>query len=235
MLTSIFLCFQTGSTITLIALLIGLVINIFIFFVRTLVNKGRSKYLLISIMSGISLIIFSIILSTNRIGNYLIDISGNFNKLYQSRLILLGNMLTGEGSGGTLTARINLYMQSISTFLDNFWIGTIEISGLMTNYLIGGHSELFDSFAKLGIIGASIYISIFVINLFMYRPIKNIFMYTGYIITFFILLTFNPFHYPQSNFVYFFICSSLFHISKNRVHSNQINDNNLKEFQRKNS
>lgn len=198
--------YKTASSIITLAMLTGIALSV-VKAIENSVLKGsnnRSKKLLkISLNSLISIIGITLVANSYRIGVFLIDISDNFNKWYQSRLTLIAYVLMGEGSTGTLAARERLYKMSIETFLDNPLFGTVHINGLMKNYLMGGHSELFDKMALLGIIGGGLFLLVFILNIARIDMKKLNFMSSSYIITFSILFIFNQFNYSQANIILF--------------------------------
>lgn len=144
------------------------------------------------------------------IGYWLINISSSFaNELLARRLEQIGNKLLTGVSEGTLAVREQLYNKSLNTFLENPFFGTSLDYGLRMNTYLGGHSELLDNLGKLGIVGIIPFLLIFGMFIINERKQNKKNISGAYILTLLFMFLFNPFNYPQANFVLFFILPSI--------------------------
>lgn len=93
------------------------------------------------------------------IGNFLIDSVYFSNPVIQQRSYEIGYTLSGRGSSETedLSARFNVYEESLKTFLRNPILGVGIKAGNNYNDLyaagIGGHSDFLDYLGKFGLMG----------------------------------------------------------------------------------
>lgn len=202
---------ETGSTITLLAMIMGLLFNLLLSLGRKKGKLNRSNFIrmVIGNISIISIVLL-ILLNLKNIGAWLIDNSSSLSdKLIASRVEQIGIKLLTGSNEGTLGARELLYNQSINTFSENLLFGTSLEYGLRMNTLIGGHSELFDNLGKLGLVGIIPFLLIFYQSVKIERKQNKGFDSGEYILTLLILFIFNPFNYSQANFVLFFIIPSI--------------------------
>lgn len=211
-ITSFLLVFQTGSTVILVAMILGILLTVPKLIITTSFlqeSNNKIQFLKMSITSFLFILIIYLWANLASVGKYINSIASNFNPLYESRLQLIGDKLMGKGSSGTLEVREFLYNKSYETFLDNFFFGTVYINGLSINPLIGGHSELLDTLAKVGLIGGLSYFLIFIINISIIRYKTRKFYSASFIFTFVILFLYNPFNFNQANFILFFLIPAL--------------------------
>ena len=155
---SIFTIIQAQFTISLLLLLVG--ISLVIWMLPSSKKKKEIKYLVI--IFGVLLILLFIdpIIST-------IINSGMFSETINIRLEEVKNFLTlSSGAVTDLGARFKLYSQSLSTFFDSFGLGII----LVGKGEVGGHSEILDGFANFGILLFPLIICFFVV---FYKEVNN--------------------------------------------------------------
>ncbi len=206
-----FISLKTGSTITLLAMIAGLIFSVYfnIGLKRSKPNKNSSIRIIISNISILSLLLL-LAVNLKTLGQWLISLSSLFSSdLLASRIEQIGIKLLTGSSEGTLGARELLYNKSINTFLDNPLFGTSIEYGLRMNPLLGGHSELFDNIARLGLIGIVPFLLIFFVFIKNERKSYNNYTSGAYIITLLIMFILNPFNFPQAHFVLFFIIPSI--------------------------
>lgn len=186
------LIWSTQSTITLLAMILGLIL------ILVQVDDGgkhttTKRTLGIIIMAIICLVL---ILGRYRIGLWLVSRFEGQGNIFSDKLSVIGNTLIAGSVQGDLRGRIGFYLLSWKRFQEHPLWG-IEIFGSSS----GGHSEVLDALAKYGILLGTIpyfalfYYSLRKIKAFLYRR-----TYVSFLLSFTILVCFNPFHSYLSNF-----------------------------------
>lgn len=152
LITSICLLIIAEFMISIILLILGLIIYYF------KVDNFKKFIGLLSILI-LSMIIFSKPLSLGF--KFLANHIDNYN--IQVRLDDISKMLTGDIENTIdLKERLNVYSESITTFIKHPLFG-IGFKGKETKAIgIGGHSAILDEFAKFGLMGGSILILLFI-------------------------------------------------------------------------
>lgn len=137
------------------ALLMFLLSTVLLFLKRDLKGKGILIFAIIGIVA--------VFLMNDSVSDFLSWLAGKLNSETMAERL---NSLAGGANGleSSESNRIELYGRSISTFFSHPFLGTMLSGGGG----IGGHSQIFDTFAQFGIIGVGLLA-------WMYRYIYMIF------------------------------------------------------------
>ena len=164
-----------------------LLIAIFALFVSFIVSQRKSLKANILLLSIITVIMIPLAFDDVqlRIIHYLEEVlpgeNANFGKLEDFE----ASIVYGNDDAGDITARRDLYKQSIRGFSNHLFLGTNSVNE------IGMHSIILDRFAMIGIIGMIPYLLVF---FFLFRDIyhktivnRRVFVLIGFICFFAVL------------------------------------------------
>jgi len=198
--------FFTMSVITVFALIAG-VITSFLFHgdKKHTRNKQIKSFIVIAILLGLT--IYGL-MNIKQIGLWMINISGNIsNDIFSYRIKELGMALFSNEETYHMGLRLNTLTSSISTFLQHPIFGVAYRVGntydLLNSVGVGTHSDILDSLAKFGIVGA---IPLFLIYVYQIREIRSrsrMDLGTSLWVTILVLSGFNPFISIQTSFMLF--------------------------------
>lgn len=160
----LFAIYKSRSSLSFIVAILGLFVSIFLFEIKAYPSLGRAKAMLFFLFLLLSL--FLLIYNKELIGNLLMQLAGSQKSKLLSRLYMVGEFLSGYGqeelSGGD-GQRLALVLSSLQTWIKNPIFGVNHISGGEYSNLftqgVGMHSQIFDSFAQYGLLGAFFYFS----------------------------------------------------------------------------
>ncbi len=192
--------YLTESTITTICMIVGFVATVSL---NKREKNERNRFLKIFIFISV-LFIVGIVINSNLtyIYSWLDDHSDNL-LFYRIKEVI--NALFFDTETSHYIKRSDTLSASFNTFINNPIIGVGYKYGNVTSigktqFGIGNHSEIFDSLAQFGLIGA------FPFLMSYYLAIKSIAdKYIGVVVTVFFLMLLNPFFYFDSNHVVFMI------------------------------
>lgn len=214
--------FETKSTITILALLTGLVLCVLLkkdiklkdnisnnYVIKTGCNKKMFALLTTILMIILSFYYMDIAL-------WIIDITSESNDIVFSRVGEIALKLAyGEAATGTgdLDARLSI----IKTAIGSFWNSPIIGNGYQYGYIfdystlygIGNHCEWLDALAAMGIVGGIPYLLIYIFAVLEERKYNNKRSSYAYIIVLFMLGLLNPFRTYQSHLVVFYVIISI--------------------------
>ena len=161
-------------TITLILSIIALVVY---YYLKNTYRKRLGKKLVWSLLA-IGALIF-LYYEYNNIVSLVVPLI--HNDRIADRLFEFGNMFF-KGNTAIVNrsgeVRVEYFNYSIRTWLQNyrtflFGIGYLDMRNVSNTYIIGGHSELFDSLARHGIIGTVLMFNAMIkAFMYMYKSIK---------------------------------------------------------------
>lgn len=220
LLLTIMVVFQTMSTTTFVAMVIGIIGSLMLYKTRTTSDVAIRMFLLLVIGVILYLSMDSLLLMMS---NYFSNQEG----IMFSRLDSLTGMIAGDSSTGYYSSsRTQIPFDALKTFFKHPIFGVSYMHG---NYYlnprlygVGNHCEWSDALANYGIIGGIPMLLIYI------NQCKSIFKNIGYssfglLLCVFILGFFNPFRTFQSHLVLFFIIPAIMEIS--RKPNSTISDN----------
>lgn len=198
--------YETLSTITLLAYMVGVGSTLFIPSIEADGNR-RNDYA--KIVLTILFLLLAALSCSSLIGEMLIKMSENNDTTMGARLFDLGTMLTGQGDGDYALGRMSIPIKAFNTFLKNPFFGISYLHGngffKPTLFGAGNHCEWIDALCNYGIIGGIPFLYIY------YSTIKQIYeeqkgkIGIGLFMTLFIMGFFNPFRCVQSNTILIFL------------------------------
>lgn len=206
------LLIKTESTTTLIANISGILVGVLNKFYNG--KNGRKQNKLI-VCVGVLIIFLIVVLNLNEIGSWIVDatVSGTDNVMLR-RFNRIGLKLKYQGvqSGytnyvderfGTITDSWRVFLQ-YPVFGIGYKFG--NIFSLLSDYGVGGHSELVDILAQFGIVGFFLWAMLFKNSI---KSQYNVFRCNGWKVPLFIMLIFNPFKSFHGYVVIFFLIPML--------------------------
>ena len=190
----------TESTTTTLCTIIGILASIF------LNDRGRkTRYKILKIAFFCVVIFITFVLINSNLEAIYSWLGYHSDQLFFYRLKEIVSAFFFDDQTRHFAKRTDTLSESFNTFLNNPIFGVGYKYGNVTSigraqYGIGNHSELFDSFAQFGIIGAIPFLMSY------YCAVKSCASrYVGLIISLIMLMIFNPFFYFDSNLVVFLI------------------------------
>lgn len=220
LLLTIMVVFQTMSTTTFVAMVVGIIGSMMLYKTRTISDVTIRMFLLLVIGVILYLSMDSLLLMMS---NFFSSQEG----IMFSRLDSLTGMIAGDSSTGYYSSnRTQIPFDALKTFFKHPIFGVSYMHG---NYYlnprlygVGNHCEWSDALANFGIIGGIPMLLIYI------NQCKSIFKNIGYssfglLLCVFILGFFNPFRTFQSHLVLFFIIPAIMEIS--RKPNSTISDN----------
>lgn len=201
----------TKSTITLLAALLGSS-------VAMLGRRNRRKNSHTFKVVLVAFVIpFVFLFSYLTASNFIEKFSGSDSTLL-IHFVDLCEFIFGDMSSADKTLlRFDLVQTSLKTFWENPLFGVGHRYGYNASLLgyngIGNHSELVDTLAKYGILGTGLYFMIFYKAIENERKRNNGRLCNAYIVTFLLLIAFNPFNEIQGSFILLFVIPMLTDLS----------------------
>ena len=217
---------ETKSTITIIFLYIGFALDILFRVLIPKIDNIRIKLALIFGFLIMLILLIVIFYNLKNMGEFILNSVSGKTDVVSKRIEEIGYLLkygsAETGYSSDLNGRIELIKQSFQTFFDNFFIGIGYKYGYsfrdMYRIGVGSHSELVDSLAKFGIIGAIPFFGAIWSSIKLERKYSRVSIV--YLITTLFLGTFNPFITYQSTIALFLIIPGiaiLYHDKKQGV------------------
>lgn len=203
----------TKSTITIIALSIGLVSAVILraFSVSTIkdLSAGQIAVVLMLIIG----LIFCYV-TKERIGEFILNMTSGSTEIVGRRIREIGYFLT-EGrdsyaySTSDMSGRINRLRESVQVFMDYPLFGAMMKYGsnfYVLSYIgLGSHGEILDALGMYGLFTGIPYLGMFFYGIKRERNLQKDKIGFGYIIAILVMMIFNPFLFSQVNFILFFM------------------------------
>lgn len=204
--------YLTESSITTLSVVIGIIAT---YFLNQRNNESKKRTFKFAIFI-IVLVAFMLIVENNINYIYLWLISHSDTRIFY-RLKEIVQAVFFDSTTSHYERRSQTLIDSITTFIKSPIFGVGYKYGNVTSigkakYGIGNHSELLDAFAQFGMLGAIPFISIYVISMKEYLR-----RYTGILITFIIMVLFNPFFYFLTCLTVFMIIPLSEYVINNRI------------------
>lgn len=227
----------TKSTITIIALCIGLVAAIILraFSVNTIKDLSV-RQIVIVFMLIVGMILFFV--TKERIGEFILDITSGSTEIVGKRIREIGYFLTDGSdsysySNTDMSGRMNRLQDSIQVFMDYPFFGAMMKYGsnfYVLSYIgLGSHGELFDALGMYGLFTGIPYLGMFFLGIKRERDLQKNKIGFGYIIAIFIMMFFNPFLFSQVNFILFFMMPMLTIMYNSESKEDELTPVNIKE------
>ncbi len=194
--------FMTNSTITTFATILGICFTLV--FGRILKRNDSEIKKIVKISIAFIAVFAGYLLLLVNIDNILSWLSERSDVLFFKRLEELINGLFFDNTTTHYEKREDTLIASIQIFSESpifgvgYRFGNVFSAG--KDYGIGGHSELLDSLARYGMIGA-----IPLIGTYFYSIKDYCKRHLGVLLTFILLVVFNPFISYQSNLIIFLV------------------------------
>lgn len=196
---SIIVCISVRSTITILAMIIGMLVNAFMTISQ---NEKRNRK---KILSLFLILLFVLLLYANKdlIANWLISLDNNTNPVNQ-RLAVIGRYILYQQESIAISGRVNVYMQSIEAFLRNPIFGAFISTPYESLSLIGNHSSLLDELGRYGIFIGVLHLGIYTTYIKSTNFAKRNSAYGAYISLLLIAL-FDPISQSSASITIFFL------------------------------
>lgn len=212
MIVGMFVVVSTESTVTLIALAIGIIATIFFrrkddFSSNTSISNRVIKAIIVIFIGAITLLFIS------KIGEIVIELSYSFEGILGDRLRSFGYAMSGDKTAGSYAlGRASIFTKSFNTFINNpiFGVSYMHGNGFLNMgvFGVGNHCEWIDAFANYGLIIGLLFISIY-IKQFKEVSRSNNKLSFGWGICLLSMGLFNPFRSFQSNAAVFFLIPAI--------------------------
>lgn len=197
----VMLCLKVESTITLLALILGLFIDFSLYLMSKIGKKSRQNTVIIIFIMIIVLML--IVMFDGQIGTLLANSSITGNKVIDSRIQEIGMTLAGNQMVGDVQLRYNVYIKSLYTMFTRPLFGSIASYGFGTRIGVSGHSELLDVFALYGWPCGIAFFLWYKRNI--HFQTRKYALNEGYYFVAWVLLVANQFTYWSSAWALFFI------------------------------
>lgn len=224
------LVIKTESTITIIAMLLGMVYCIIrkIYFGGVSTSRRVSRERKIIAISSIIVLTVLVLLNTSRIGGFLMESTQQNveSNVVMRRIHRIGEKLyysgIGESHDNYVDERLDTIGSSWNTFVEHPLLGVGYKCGNEYSKLeglgVGTHSELLDTFAQFGIVGGGIWLA-FIISALKQTGRRTTFK--GYYVTLTILLLLNPFKSFHGFIVLFFVIPTMNYVINSKREENK--------------
>lgn len=207
--------YQTKSTVTFVCWVIGLCICISF---RPTASSERTVKMRNTIIRFFILIIVVILgyLASKVFGEWLLKITANGTDTFTERLRSLAEWLASGGdevSGSYFLDRLSIPLKPIRIFLQNPIFGAAYKYGnnyaLSREYGIGQHCEWADALGAYGMVGGIPFLTVYVLSVKETMRSAKGKLSVAWVITLFLMGTFNPFRTFSSQFVLFFMVPAI--------------------------
>ena len=210
------LVINTRSTITILALFIGLATSLILRRPKKLLTGYKSKFLFrirqIILLSIIFLSTILFVIYSKEIGHWILNRFPYSDNVVVNRLKEIGYFLAYQQSEGSMDARILMLHKSLSGFSSETFFGEGWKYGYafyLSKDYIGNHSEWLDALARLGIIGSLPFFLIFWYSIKEERLRVGRLIPPSYVLVLFFLGLLNPFQTFQSMYVLLFLIPAI--------------------------
>lgn len=197
--------YEVQSTITTLIMLLGCTAAFLFNVIKGKDGLDKRKQGIIILIIVLLLCVF--LMFKECIGTLLIKLFVDGDSVFASRLVELGRTLSNEGTSHDLSVRVELTMQSVTTFLENPIFGNLYIKGRVS----GGHCAILDLFSDYGLVGGIPFLMLFILyfrKLKMILPNYDAFIWTPL----FVMSWLNPIALYQTYFAILFVVPSLYYM-----------------------